>query len=884
MNGDWEIPMRWLTRLRLQARALLRGVRVEEEMDEEIRYHLDRQIEVNLAAGMTPEDSRFAALREFGGLDQRREECRDARGVSLIESTFQDATYALRSLRKSPGFTTVAVLSLALGIGANTTIFSFVNAVLLRPLPYPESGRLVTLREQPSDSKGSVAVHPLNFLEWRSRSQSFESMALVQVIPTNLLGSEGAEQITVAQTTSGLFQSFGVTPAIGRAFAEAEARPDGPPVAVLSHAFWQRRFGGDPGVLGRRLELGDGYLTVIGVAPPGLRLGLMEPDAYVPLAIDPSNPGAIGSRSFQCYGRLKPGVTIEAARAEMAVIAAQLARQYPLDEGYGVFVSTLHDYLVMEGRPALRLLMAVVAMVLVIACVNLAGLLMARGLGRRAELALRTSLGATRFRLVQQLVIESLVLSALGGAAGLAVAWWATRGLVSLTGGALATGTSEPIRVDGTCLLFTVGISALTAVAFGLLPAWQASRVDPQAALGERTRGGTADRRHHRLRGALVIAEVALAVVLLVGAGLLLRTFSSLTSVRLGFEPAHTITMRLFLGDRDAEYRIGVVDRILQHVEAVPGVQAASTIQFLPLSGMNCGTAFWLDRQPIGDANHALSTDCSLISRGYFKAMGIPVLQGRGFDARDRTGSPRVVIVNQSFARQYFRDGRALGQRITVAGPGQQAAEVVGIAGDVRHNGLAVDPVPTVFLLHAQAPGYITSLVVRATGDPAALAPSIRRAIGEVDPTQGVAGIRTMEEYLGESLARPRLYAALVAGFAVLALTLAMLGVYGLIAYLVTQRTHEIGIRMALGADRGRIFNGLFRQGAALALGGLALGVGAAYALAHLISALLFGVTATDPTTYAGAAVGLLVMALIATAIPARQAARVDPMMALRYE
>ena len=654
-----------------------------------------------------------------------------------------------------------------------------------------------------------------------------------------------------------------MTPAIGRAFAEAETRPDGPPVAVLSHAFWQRRFGGDPGVLGR-LELGDGYLTVIGVAPPGLRLGLMEPDA-MPLAIDPANPGAIGSRSFQCCGRLKRGVTIDAARARWQ--SSPRSSRASIRSTKATACSSPRCTMPGHGRTAaLRLLMAVVAMVLVIACVNLAGLLMARGLGRRPELALRTSLGATRFRLVRQLVIESLVLSALGGAAGLAVAWWATRGLFSLTGGALAIGTTEPIRVDGTCLLFTVGVSALTAIAFGLMPAWQASRVDPQGALGERTRGGTADRRHHRLRGALVMAEVALAVV--AGwrrAAVADRLEPHRCSSRI--RAAHTITMRLFLGDRDAnaDRRRG---RILQRVEAVPGVEAASTIQFLPLSGMNCGTGFWLDGQPVGDANHALSTDCSLISRGYFNAMGIPVLQGRGFDARDRPDSPRVVVVNQSFARQYFRDGHALGQRITVAGPGQQAAEIVGIAGDVRHNGLAIDPVPTVFLLHAQAPGYITSLVVRATGDPSALAPSIRRAIREADPTQGVAGIRTMEEYLGESLARPRLYAALVASFAVLALTLATLGVYGLIAYLVTQRTHEIGIRMALGADRGRIFNGLFRQGAALALGGLVLGVGVAYALAHLISALLFGVTSTDPPTYIGAAVGLFLMALIATAIP----------------
>jgi putative ABC transport system permease protein len=876
--------MRWLTQLQRRARAIFRSARVEDEMDAEIRYHLDRQIEVNLASGMTPEQARLAALREFGGVDQRREECRDARGVSLIESLRQDASYALRSLRKSPGFTVVAVLSLALGIGANTTIFSFVNAVLLRPLPYPESNRLVTLREQPADSATTVAVHPQNFLEWGARSRSFEALALVQVIPTNLLAREGAEQITVAQTTAELFRAFGVTPAMGRMFTEPETRPDGPPVAVLSYDFWQRQFKGDPSVLGRRLELSDGHLTVIGVAPEGLRIGAADPDAYVPLIIDPANPGAIGSRSFECYGRLRPGVSLDAARAEMTVIAAQLARQYSLDRGYGVSISILHDYLVKEGRPALRLLMAVVAMVLVIACVNLAGLLMARGLGRRAELALRTSLGATRLRLVRQLVIESLVLASLGGLAGLVVAWWATRGLVALTQDALSVGTTGPISIDGFCLLFTLGVSAVTAIAFGLIPAWQASQVDPQVALGERARGGTADRRHHRLRSGLVVAEVALAVVLLVGAGLLLRTFASLSHVPLGFEPAHTLTLRLFLGDRDPAYRIGIVDQILERVAALPGVEAASTIQFLPLSGMRCGTGFWLDGQTIGDENQSLATDCSVISRDYFKAMGVPVLEGRGFDRRDRLDSPRVVVVNRSFAREYFKDGHALGQRVTVAGPGQQKAEIVGITGDVRHNGLAAETVPTVFLLHAQTPGYITSLVVRTTGEPASMAQAIRRAIQDVDRTQGVSGVRTMEEYLGASLARPRLYAALVAGFAILALTLAMLGVYGLIAYVVSQRTHEIGIRMALGAERRRVFIDVFSRGVLLTVTGLAAGIASALALARLTSSLLYGVTSRDPITYTAAGVGLLFLALLATAIPARRASRVEPMSALRYE
>ena len=372
----------------------------------------------------------------------------------------------------------------------------------------------------------------------------------------------------------------------------------------------------------------------------------------------------------------------------MAVIASSLARQYPLDEGFGVFVAGLHEYLVREGRPALRLLMAVVAIVLVIACVNLAGLLMARGIRRRGEFAVRAALGASRARLVAQLVIESLVLSSLGGAVGLALAYWATRALETLTGGALTVGSAEPIRLESTCLVFTLLVATLTALSFGLVPAWHASRAEPQTALGERTRGGTLDRRQHRLRSALVVSEVALAVVLLVGASLLLRTFGHLVRVDLGFQPADTITMGLFLGERPAEARIALVDQILERVEALPGVEAASTIQFLPLSGMDCGTGFWPEGQAPGDPSGALPTGCSLVSRGYFAAMGIPVLDGRPFERRDRLGSPRVLVVNQSFAKRYFPGGRARGRRILVESSNQALAEIVGVVGDVRHNGL----------------------------------------------------------------------------------------------------------------------------------------------------------------------------------------------------
>jgi predicted permease len=675
-----------------------------------------------------------------------------------------------------------------------------------------------------------------------------------------------------------------VSPALGRNFTEEELQPRGGPVVILGHGFWQRWFGGDPAVLGRQLTLPDGSLTIVGVGPPGFRIGTAEPEVFTPLGIDPANPAATGSRSFQAYGRLVPGTILEAAQAEMSVIAAALRRQERVVEGMDVFVFGLREFLVRDARPSLQLLMVVVALVLVIGCVNLAGLLLARGLARRGEFAVRAALGASRGRLVRQLVAESLVLSALGGVAGLVLAQWAIQGLVAFTAGALTSGASEPIRLNATCLVFTFAASIVTAVAFGLVPAWQASHVNPETALRERSRGSTGDRRHHRIRQLLVVTEVALAVVLLIGAGLLLRTFSTLSRVDLGFQPDGTVTMGMFLGVRPPEARIAALDRILDRVEQVPGVKAAGTIQFLPLRGAACGTGFWYRDAAASDPARTQPTECSLISRGYLAAMGIPLLQGRSFDRRDTAASPRVLVVNQSFASRYFPDGRVLGRRILVQSSNQAVAEIVGVVGDVHHNGLTLDPVPTVFLLHAQTPGYITNLVVRTAGDPMTHAAAIRRAIHEADPTQAVSAVGTLEEDVAKVLARPRLQATLVASFAAIALVLAVVGVYGLIAYVVAQRTQEIGIRLALGATSQRVFGELFAEGAWLVVGGLVIGVGGAVLLRGLVATLVFGVTPGDPLTYSVAAVALLAVALIGVAIPARRGSRVEPVSALRWE
>lgn len=873
--------MRWITKIRLRLRSLVRRARVDRELNEELQYHLEQQIEYNVSRGMSPGDAKFQALRELGPIELRKEECRDARGLALIDTVRQDLTYALRALRKALGFTTVAILSLAIGIGANTTIFTLVNAVLLTPLPYPGADRLVVMHEHKLDSPDPLSVHPLNYVQWRARARSFEALALVQTPPLNVMGRDGAEQVSRMLTTPELFRVFGVRPALGREFTNEDGRKGSENVVILGYGFWQRWFGGDPGVLGRRLATPEGPLTIVGVAPPGFHIGLAEPGAFTPM--DADDAAATGSRSFECYGRLASGVGVAEAQAELTTIASTLRRVYPaVDRDMGVFVFGLQDFLVRDARPGLRLLMAVVAVVLAIACVNLAGLLLARGLSRRGEFAVRVALGAGRGRLVRQLVVESLLLSLAGGAAGVAVAYTMTRALVTRTALALADATAAPIHLDGRVLLFTLAVSTVTALAFGLLPAWQASNVDPQSVLRDETRRSTGGRQQFRIREMLVVAEVTLAVVLLVGAGLLIRSLDNLRRVKLGFEPTGTLTMRLFLGVKPPETRISLLDRILERVATVPGVAAAGTIQFMPLRGLSCGTGFWLEEDAgRRDSSKTLSTECALVSRGYFAAMGIPVIGGRAFDGQDRITSPRVVMVNEAFAKRYFPTGQAVGRKIVVQWDDAVPAEIVGVVGDVRHAGLTTDPAPTVFLLHAQVPGYITNLVVRTNADPLAQSGAIIRAIHEVDPTQGVSGVGLVEQDVERVLARPRLQAGLVASFAIIAVLLAAIGLYGLVAYVVRLRTHEIGIRLAVGATRERIFVELFGSGVRLVVLGLTAGLVAAIVLRGIASRFVFGITTSDPLTYAAAALTFLVMAFAAIVVPARRAAQVEPITAL---
>ena len=884
--------MRRIRKLRLRLRSLLRRAEVDRELDDELRDHLERQIEANLAAGMTPDEARYSALREFGGAEQRKEECRDARGLGLVEGLSQDLRYALRTMGKTPGFTTVAVLSLALGIGANTAIFTFVDAALLKPPPYPHAERLVALLEVAPQGKGTTLVHPRRFVEWRDRARSFEALAIAQAIPVNTQGAEGAEQVSGLWTTSELFRVFGVPPFLGRVFTDQEGfdrsaiRGEGPaaaPLVVLGHGYWQRRFGSDDDVLGRTIPIGRGSGVVIGVMPAGFRVATLNVDVYLPLPLDRNRPEAVGSRSFQCYGRLRPGVSLDAARAEMAVLAAQGGRQHPADEGWGVTVLGLRDHLVRDHRLVLLVLLGVVAFVLLIACANLAGLLLARGVGRRSELALRASLGASRFRLVRQLLVESLVLSALGGLLGLLLGSWASRALVLVARDAVAFGQMADARLDARVLAFTVALSFLTAILFGLAPAWQVSRFELQAALAERGRGGSDTPGQQRLRSMLVVGEVALALVLVTGSGLLLRSLSHMLQVKLGFEPERALTMRMLVTG-DAARQASLVESVLDRVETLPGVRAAGTIQFLPLSGWTNSGPFRFLGRPEPALPEKMESDVSTVSRGYFAAMGIPVLRGRPFGRHDRMGSPRVALVNQAFVDKYCPDEDPLGRSVIGDWANPAPTEIVGMVGDIRHNGLTAEPRPTVFLAQAQVPGYITYLVVRSEAEPEGLAAAIRREIRQVDPAQPVTAVQPMQHYVSAALARPRLYAGLLGAFAALALALSAVGLYGLVAYAVHRRTHEIGVRMALGARPWQVLRSTLGQGARLAAVGLALGALCGTALSRLLSKLLYGVSAGDPVTHAGGAALLGAVALAAAFVPARRASRVDPMVALRYE
>jgi putative ABC transport system permease protein len=879
--------MAWRKLFRDRLRALLHSEAVHGEIDEEVRFHIEMRTEENVRRGMSPEEARREAERRFGPLARIKEMGYEVRGGGMLETLRQDLRYGARMLLKNPGFTLVAVLTLSLGIGANTAIFSVVNAVLLRPLPFAEPERLVWLWDTQPQLPTAPASLP-DFLDWKSQNQSFEHLAAFESGSMFLDTGDGMRDTPVGLVTPETFALFRVSPILGRTFTDEETLPGRFRVAVLSHAMWQGRFGSDPNVLGRTIDVSGAPYTIIGVMPEGFSFP-DRAELWRPLPIDPHKLDR-GPHYLRVVGRLKPAVTLAQAQAEMSALAARLAEQYPEKiAGHGVKLELLRDVVVGDIGPALFVLLGAVGFVLLIACANVANLLLARVGVRQKEIAVRTALGASRLRIVRQLFTESLMLSVGGGAAGLLIAAWGVKWLVSMSPGTIPR--VQEIAVDPRVVGYTLLISVATSLLFGLAPALQASRPDLTGALKEGGRG-SAGLLRNRLRSVLVVSEVALSLVLLIGAGLMIRSFAKLNQVDPGFNPDQVLTMGVALLPSkypDDERVASFYSQLLERAAATPGVASAGAISDLPFSGADTSDSFTIEGRPPVAKQDEPSTEYRVVTPRYFESMGIPLLAGRDFALSDTKQSPNVVVINQAFARRHFAGESPLGHRLRLQGQERDPLLIVGVVGDVRHIGLDEQPIPEAYVPFLQDPLGETyqrsmTIVARTQSDPGAVAGSLRAALTSLDKSLPVFAFKPMTEYLRDSLARRRFNLILLTAFGGVALALAAVGIYGVISYGVTQRTHEIGIRMALGAEKGNVLWLVVRQGMILALGGVALGLLASLALMRLMETLLYGVSVTDPLTFTVIALLLTSVALLACFVPARRAAKVDPLVALRYE
>jgi len=805
-----------------------------------------------------------------------------------METLVQDLRFSLRMLLKNPGFTAVAAITLALGIGANTAIFSVVNAVLLRPLPYRDPSRLVLMNESSKQLPDMSVSYP-NYLDWRDRSRSFERIAAVQPAQYTLSGVDRPERLGGWNVTADFFPTLGIAPLVGRDLTAQDDRPGAPPVALLTYGLWQRRFGGDPSVVGRALTLSGRSVAVIGVLPRQFRFYYGDADLFLPLGLDADrlkdrdeHPG------IYVVARLRPGATAQTAFADMDAIARGLEKEHPeSNSGNRVAVKLLQDDVVSILRPVLVVLAGAVGFVLLIACANVANLLLARASTREKEIAIRRALGASRRRVLLQVMTESALLSLFGGGLGLLLAAWLSDVLLSLLPAGLPR--MDEVRLDATVLGFTLVLSLLTGLVFGIAPAWQASRSDVLEPLKETARGSSSGRGQQRFRSVLVVSEVALALVLLAGAGLMARSFERLQEVRPGFRPGNVLSVQLVLPElkyKTKDEITSFADQMVARVEALPGVEAAGTVNPLPLTQEGWQTDYQIEGRPVPARGEAPNSDYHVVSGAYFKAMGIPLVRGRLFDDSDREGTTPVVLVNETLARRYWPDGDAVGKRMRTGSVDQPGPwlTVVGVVGDVRQYGLDQEQKTQYYRPERQLALHPMSLVLRAQGDPEALSAALRRAVQSIDPDQPIYNIRSMDSLLATTLAPRRVSLLLLATFAVTALLLAGVGIYGVLAYSVTRRTHEIGIRMALGARRADVLVMVLRQGLRLVLAGAALGVAAAFGLTRLMSSLLFGVSPTDPATLGAVCVVLVGVALLACLVPARRASGVDPMIALRCE
>jgi len=878
---------------------LLRRRQFDAELAEEMRLHRELREREQIERGLSPREARYAAHRRFGNDLLLREESRDMWGWNWLDNLVQDIRYGYRMLVKNPGFTAVAVLTLALGIGANTAIFSVVNAVLLRPLPFPNPEQLVALFER--DPKvGYDQNFPAagNYLDWRAQNNVFTQMAAYGGEGQyNLTGAERPERVAGAAVTADLFPLLGIRPLLGRTFASEEELPGHDRVVVLSYGLWKQRFEGDRGVVGKSIAVNGRDCTVIGVMPPGFNFpgdtGTVlkihtwsSAQLWVPLALDAGTWAVRSDHYLSVVARLKPDVSLAQAGSEMNGIEQSLVKQYPHEFiGSHVNIIPLHRQVASGLEPVLLVLLGAVCFVLLIGCANIANLLLARGTSRRKEIAVRAALGASRLRVVRQLITESLLLGICGGALGVLLA---SRGLNVLKA---VIPENFPrvgfVRIDGWVLGFTTLTAFATAMIFGLAPAFQVSKTDFNESLKEGGRSPAEGLRHDRLRSLLVVSEVALSLVLLAGAGLMIRSFIRLQDVSVGFNPDHVLTMELSLSEAkygQGEPRKTMIQQVIDRLKALPGVKSAGVTTLLPLTGDNFDSAIEIEGQELEVPGRSPTTEVRVVTPEYFKTMAIPLEEGRVFTPQDTRTAPHVLLINQTLARRWLPREDPIGRRATLGWNGF-AGQIVGVVGDTKEFGLDAEVRGEIYIPYSQAPFWPTvALALRTVSDPTSLANAARAAVLQADPDQPVSEVRTMEQIVSGFVSQPRFRAVLLGLFAGLALILAAVGVYSVVSYVVAQRTHEIGVRIAIGAGQGDVLKLVVGQCMLLVLVGVTTGVAAALGLTRLLASWLYEVRSTDPATFVGVSLLLVLTAFLASYIPARRATKVDPMVALRYE
>jgi putative ABC transport system permease protein len=876
---------RWLSRGSSRVRALFRGRTLDAELDDELRFHLDHLIDANIARGLPPAAARREALLAMGGLEQRKEECRDTRGVGLIGDFLQDLRYAARMLRRSPAFTFAAITTLTLGIGTTVAMFTVVSGVLLRPLPFPQPDRLFLVALSPkSFLMAQPGMADVTYLQFRERDRSFQHLAAFSAYKGNLAGAGDPVVLTMANVTTAFFDALGVRPAMGRTFLSTDGAEGGERTIVISDGLWRSRFGADPAIVGKTIRLNDLGHTVVGVMPGGFDFpGAVAGWTPTAVKITPGN-----SLLVPVVGRLKPDVSIEQARAAFETTFASLPDVSVEDRSkWVVGLIPLKELLVGDVRRPLQLFAAAVLVVLLIACANVANLLLARASGRDREIAVRAALGAGRRRLIRQLVTESLLLSGIGAVFGVLLARWTVAALLAAAPPGRIPRT-EMVEIDVAVLAFAVGTAALTAILFGLAPALRLTR--SRSAHGLVPTGRTIAAGHDRLRGILVVSEIAMALVLLTGAGLMMQSFLRLRAVDTGFDPDNVLRMSVELPTAkysSAEQVQLFHQGMLERLAALPGVTAAGLVNWLPLGDMYLQGDFTVE----GAAEPPrFNVGKTAVSGGYFQSMGIRLLHGREFDGTDTATSQPVAIISRTVANALDGSGRPLGKRISVWGRAnaRQWLTVVGVVDDVRQLGPTQKLHPAVYQPYLQVgnAGFLRGVnyVVRTTVDPAVLAPGLRDVLRSMDKDQPAAALGLTKDVVELATATPAFYARLLSIFAALAVALALLGTYGVIAYSVAQRSREIGLRMALGAQSSRVVSMVLLRTGRLAMAGVAIGAGVAWATTDFLRTLLFEITPTDPATFVAVALAVFTAAMLAGAVPARRATRVDPLTALRHE